>query len=44
MRMEEILLGWLILEITNSAWQIALVGFYRSIPWLITGLISGSSK
>ena len=41
MRMEEILLGWLILEITNSAWQIALVGFYRSIPWLITGLIAG---
>ena len=39
--MEEILLGWLILELTNSAWQIAVVGFYRSIPWLITGLVAG---
>ncbi|MCZ6633507.1 MAG: MFS transporter [bacterium] len=41
MRMEEILIGWLVLELTNSAWQVAVVGFFRSIPWLITGLIAG---
>ncbi|NJN82575.1 MAG: MFS transporter [Caldilineaceae bacterium] len=31
--MEMIVMGWLALEMTNSAWQVALVGFFRSMPF-----------
>jgi MFS family permease len=41
MWMEMIVVGWLVLEITDSAWQVALVGFFRSVPLLITGFIAG---
>jgi len=41
MWMEMIVVGWLVLEITDSPFQIALVGFYRSIPLLIWGFFSG---
>ncbi len=41
MWMEMIVVGWLVLELTDSPFQIALVGFYRSIPLLIWGFISG---
>ena len=40
MWMEMIVVGWLVLELTDSAWQVALIGFHRSIPLLITGFIS----
>ncbi|MEZ4658126.1 MAG: MFS transporter [Caldilineaceae bacterium] len=40
--MESILVGWLVLELTNSAWQVALMAFYRSIPFLLVGFFSGS--
>ena len=39
--MEMLVVGWLVLELTDSAWQVALVGFYRSIPLLIVGFIAG---
>ena len=39
--MESILVGWLVLELTNSAWQVALMAFYRSIPFLLVGFFSG---
>ncbi len=39
--MEMIATGWLVLEITNSAWLVALVGFYRSAPLLVLGFFSG---
>jgi MFS family permease len=39
--MEMIAVGWLVLEMTNSPWQVALVGFYRSAPLLIFGFFSG---
>ena len=41
MWMEMIVVGWLVLALTDSPFQIALVGFYRSIPLLIWGFISG---
>ena len=37
---DHILIGWLVLELTDSAWKVALVGFYRSLPLLIFGFIS----
>lgn len=39
--MESIVVGWLVLEITDSALQVAAMGFYRSIPFLIVGFVSG---
>jgi MFS family permease len=39
--METAVLGWLILELTNSPWQVAVVGVCRSAPMLAFGLFSG---
>ena len=39
--MEMIVMGWLALELTDSAWQVALIGFYRSLPFLFAGFVSG---
>jgi predicted MFS family arabinose efflux permease len=39
--MEVAVLGWLILELTNSPWEVALVGVCRSAPMLAFGLFSG---
>ena len=41
MWMETIVVGWLVLEMTNSAWQVALIGFYRMAPLIVVGLFSG---
>lgn len=41
MWMEMIVVGWLVYELTGSAFDVALVGFYRSIPLLLTGFIAG---
>ncbi|MBT4138837.1 MAG: MFS transporter, partial [Candidatus Latescibacteria bacterium] len=32
---------WLVLELTDSVWQVGLVGFFRSVPLLITGFVAG---
>lgn len=39
--MEAIVVGWLILEMTDSAWLVALAGFCRSIPLLMLGFFAG---
>lgn len=39
--MEMIVVGWLVLEMTDSAWQVAMVSFYRSAPFLLIGFVSG---
>ena len=41
MWMELIVAGWLTLELTNSAWHVSLIGFYRSAPLMFVGLFSG---
>ena len=41
MWMEMIVIGWLVYELTGSAFDVALIGFYRSIPLLFTGFIAG---
>ncbi len=38
MWMEMLVVGWLALSITDSAWWVALLGFYRSIPLPLVGL------
>jgi MFS family permease len=39
--MEMGVLGWLVLELTDSPWQVALAGAARSAPMLAFGLFSG---
>ena len=39
--MQMILLAWLILEISNAPWLVALVGFFTMIPTLVLGLAGG---
>lgn len=39
--MELIVNGWLALELTDSPWMVALIGFFRSFPILIFGIFSG---
>ena len=39
--MQMILLPWLILELTDSSWLVALVGFFSSVPMLVLGLPGG---
>lgn len=39
--MEMGVLGWLVLQLTNSPWQVALAGVFRSAPMLAFGLFSG---
>lgn len=41
MWMEIIVAGWLVLELTDSAWQVSLIGFYRMAPLLLIGFVSG---
>ena len=40
--MEMVVIGWLVLEMTNSPWHVALIGFYRAAPLLVVGFFSGS--
>lgn len=40
--MEGTVLGWLVLDLTDSAWLVALVGFCRSVPFPILGFFNGS--
>ncbi len=40
--MEGTVLGWLVLDLTNSAWLVALVGFCRSVPFPVLGFFNGS--
>jgi MFS family permease len=39
--MELTIVGWLVLELTNSPWQVAVIGFYRSAPFIFAGFVSG---
>ena len=42
MWMEQLVLGWLVLSMTDSAWLVALIGFFRSVPMLLIGLFSAT--
>lgn len=39
--MQMTLLAWLTLELTNSPWLVALVGFFSTMPMLMLGLLGG---
>src|SRR5688572_12733590 len=40
--MEMTVVGWLVLDLTDSPWQVSVAGFYRSVPFLIAGFWSGA--
>jgi len=40
--MDQVVLGWVVLELTNSAWDVALIGVVRSIPILLLGVLGGA--
>lgn len=39
--MEAIVVGWLVLEMTNSPWLVAVAAFFRSLPLLLFGFFAG---
>tara|TARA_B100001123_G_scaffold158381_2_gene183139 strand:+ start:3715 stop:4998 length:1284 start_codon:yes stop_codon:yes gene_type:complete len=39
--MQMTMLGWMVLELTDSPWLVALTGFFASAPLIILGLIGG---
>lgn len=38
---EQIAVGWITLELTHSAFLVALIGFYRSVPLFLLGAFGG---
>ena len=42
MWMEMMVLGWLALELTDSPWWVQVIGFCRSIPLLLIGLLGSA--
>ena len=39
MWMEQVALGWIALQMTDSAWWVAFVAFCRSVPLPVVGLL-----
>ena len=39
--MEFIILGWVVLDITDSPWRVGLLAFFRTLPTHLLGLASG---
>ena len=39
--MQVTLLAWFVLDLTDSPWKVALVGFYSMAPLLVLGLVGG---
>jgi MFS family permease len=40
--MDQVVLGWVVLELTNSAWNVALVGVVRNLPVFLFGMYGGA--
>jgi MFS family permease len=40
--MDQVVLGWTVLEITNSAWHVAIIGVLRSLPMMLLGVFGGA--
>ncbi|HEX5414029.1 MAG TPA: MFS transporter [Chloroflexota bacterium] len=39
--MEQLAVGWLSVELTHSAFLVAMIGFYRSLPLFLLGIFGG---
>src|SRR6266545_392925 len=40
--MDQVVLGWVVLEMTNSAWHVAVIGAVRWLPLMLFGLMGGA--
>src|SRR5215217_2949365 len=40
--MDQVVLGWVVLELTNSAWDVALIGVVRALPMMLLGVLGGA--
>jgi MFS family permease len=40
--MDQVVLGWVVLEMTNSAWAVAVIGALRWLPLLMFGMAGGA--
>jgi MFS family permease len=40
--MDQVVLGWVVLEMTNSAWHVAVIGAIRWLPLFMFGLFGGA--
>jgi MFS family permease len=40
--MDQVVLGWVVLEMTNSAWHVAVIGALRWLPLLMFGVAGGA--
>jgi MFS family permease len=40
--MDQVVIGWVVLEITNSAWDVAVIGALRWLPLLMFGIAGGA--
>jgi MFS family permease len=40
--MDQLVLGWVVLEMTNSAWHVAVIGALRWLPLTLFGLLGGA--
>lgn len=40
--MDQVVLGWVVLDMTNSAWDVAIIGALRWLPLLMFGLAGGA--
>jgi MFS family permease len=40
--MDQVVLGWVVLDMTNSAWHVALIGALRWLPLLMFGMLGGA--
>ena len=40
--MDQVVLGWVVLEMTNSAWDLAVIGALRWLPLLMFGVAGGA--
>jgi MFS family permease len=40
--MDQVVIGWVVLEITNSAWHVAVIGAIRWLPLMLFGMVGGA--
>jgi MFS family permease len=40
--MDQVVIGWVVLQMTNSAWHVAVIGALRWLPLMLFGLMGGA--
>src|SRR2546428_333750 len=40
--MDQVVIGWVVLDMTNSAWHVAIIGALRWLPLMLFGMAGGA--